>query len=104
LNSGPRRGKPLDGRICRASELAVRARANLDLFAFLICRTNRDKFADVLADRPSLFEFTCTAHEHQFLARIAFMRAMERVLADAVRRCSAGELPGCPIIDTIAVA
>jgi MerR family transcriptional regulator, mercuric resistance operon regulatory protein len=37
-------------------------------------------------------------------AKITDLRAMERVLADAVRRCSAGELPGCPIINTIAVA
>jgi hypothetical protein len=47
------------------------ARANLDLFAFLIHQTNLDKFADVLADRWNFVEFTRTAHEHQFLARIA---------------------------------
>jgi MerR family mercuric resistance operon transcriptional regulator len=34
-------------------------------------------------------------------AKIADLRAMERVLADAVRRCDAGELPGCPLIDTL---
>jgi MerR family mercuric resistance operon transcriptional regulator len=35
-------------------------------------------------------------------AKIADLKAMERVLADAVRRCSVGEMPGCPIIDAIA--
>lgn len=34
-------------------------------------------------------------------AKIADLRAMEHVLADAVRRCDAGEPPGCPIIDTL---
>jgi MerR family mercuric resistance operon transcriptional regulator len=34
-------------------------------------------------------------------AKIADLRAMERVLADAVRRCAAGEAPGCPLIDTL---
>jgi len=26
---------------------------------------------------------------------------MERVLADTVRRCDAGETPGCPLIETL---
>ena len=34
-------------------------------------------------------------------AKIADLRAMARVLADAVRRCDAGEVPGCPLIDTL---
>ena len=34
-------------------------------------------------------------------ARIADLRAMERVLSDAVRRCDAGERPGCPLIDAL---
>jgi MerR family transcriptional regulator, mercuric resistance operon regulatory protein len=33
--------------------------------------------------------------------KIADLRAMDRILADAVRRCAAGELPGCPIIDAL---
>ena len=37
-------------------------------------------------------------------AKIADLRAMERVLADAVRRCDAGEAPGCPLIDTLSRA
>jgi MerR family mercuric resistance operon transcriptional regulator len=34
-------------------------------------------------------------------AKIADLRAMERALADVVRRCDAGEAPGCPLIDTL---
>jgi MerR family mercuric resistance operon transcriptional regulator len=33
-------------------------------------------------------------------ARIANLRAMEHVLADAVERCT-GDLPRCPIVDTL---
>ena len=42
-------------------------------------------------------------HLFEVRAKIADLRAMERVLADAVRRCAAGELPGCPIIDALSV-
>jgi MerR family mercuric resistance operon transcriptional regulator len=34
-------------------------------------------------------------------AKIADLRAMEGALADAVRRCDAGEAAGCPLIDTL---
>jgi len=34
-------------------------------------------------------------------AKIADLRAMEHVLADAVRRCTAGAVPGCPIMDAL---
>lgn len=40
-------------------------------------------------------------HLGEVQAKIADLRAMERVLADAVRRCDAGETPGCPLIDTL---
>jgi MerR family mercuric resistance operon transcriptional regulator len=40
-------------------------------------------------------------HLAEVRAKIADLRAMERILADAVRRCAAGELPGCPIIDAL---
>jgi MerR family mercuric resistance operon transcriptional regulator len=43
-------------------------------------------------------------HLAEVRARIADLQAMERVLADAVRRCAAGELPGCPIIDALSAA
>ena len=34
-------------------------------------------------------------------AKIGDLQAMEHVLADAVRRCAAGQVPGCPIIDAL---
>jgi MerR family mercuric resistance operon transcriptional regulator len=40
-------------------------------------------------------------HLVEVRAKIADLRAMERILSDAVRRCAAGELPGCPIIDAL---
>ena len=43
-------------------------------------------------------------HLAEVRAKIADLRAMERVLADAVRRCTAGELPGCPIIEALSAA
>ena len=33
--------------------------------------------------------------------KIADLRAIERALAEAVRRCDAGQVPGCPLIDTL---
>jgi MerR family transcriptional regulator, mercuric resistance operon regulatory protein len=51
---------------------------------------------------------TCTevreisvAHLFDVRARIADLRAMERVLAAAVRQCDAGQQPGCPLIDAL---
>jgi MerR family mercuric resistance operon transcriptional regulator len=41
------------------------------------------------------------AHLADVRAKIADLRAMARVLSDAVRRCDAGEIPGCPLIDTL---
>ncbi len=41
------------------------------------------------------------AHLAEILGKIADLRAMERVLADAVRRCDAGEAPGCPVLDAL---
>ena len=37
-------------------------------------------------------------------AKIGDLQAMEHVLADAVRRCAAGEVPGCPIIDALSAS
>ena len=37
-------------------------------------------------------------------AKIADLRAMERVLSQAVRRCDTGGLPGCPLIDTLSTS
>jgi MerR family mercuric resistance operon transcriptional regulator len=33
--------------------------------------------------------------------KIADLLAMERALSEAVRRCDTGQLPGCPLIDTL---
>ena len=44
------------------------------------------------------------SHLKEVRAKIADLRAMERVLADAVRRCDAGEAPGCPLIETLSLA
>jgi MerR family mercuric resistance operon transcriptional regulator len=40
-------------------------------------------------------------HLEDIRAKIADLRAMERVLADAVRACDAGEVLGCPLIDSL---
>jgi MerR family mercuric resistance operon transcriptional regulator len=40
-------------------------------------------------------------HLADIRAKIADLRAMESVLSDAVRRCDAGELPSCPLIDAL---
>ena len=40
-------------------------------------------------------------HLAEVRGKIADLRAMERVLADAISRCAAGEVPGCPIIDAL---
>jgi MerR family mercuric resistance operon transcriptional regulator len=37
-------------------------------------------------------------------AKIADLRAMERALSEAIRSCDAGELPGCPLIDTLSAS
>jgi MerR family mercuric resistance operon transcriptional regulator len=54
---------------------------------------------------------TCTevrqlaaSHLTDVRAKIADLRAMERVLADAVRRCDAGKPAGCPLIDALSGA
>ncbi|MBW8269628.1 MerR family transcriptional regulator [Caldovatus aquaticus] len=41
------------------------------------------------------------AHLADVRARIADLRAMEAALAEAVRRCDAGEAPGCPLIGAL---
>ena len=43
-------------------------------------------------------------HLAEVRAKIADLQAMERVLADAVRCCVAGETAGCPIIDALSDA
>lgn len=42
-----------------------------------------------------------TGHLADVRAKIADLRSMEHVLADAVRRCATGATRGCPIIDAL---
>ena len=44
------------------------------------------------------------AHLADIRGKIADLKAMERVLADAVERCDAGEAPGCPVLDALSAA
>ncbi len=41
------------------------------------------------------------AHLNDVRARVADLKAMERVLADAVKRCAAGADAACPLIETL---
>lgn len=41
------------------------------------------------------------SHLKDVRARIADLRRMERILADAVRACDAGQDPGCPLLDAL---
>jgi MerR family transcriptional regulator, mercuric resistance operon regulatory protein len=41
------------------------------------------------------------AHLVEVQAKIADLRAMEGALVEAVRRCDAGETPGCPLIASL---
>jgi len=43
-------------------------------------------------------------HLADIRTKIVDLRAMARVLADAVQRCDAGEMPGCPLIDTLSAS
>ncbi|WP_428392670.1 MerR family transcriptional regulator [Lichenicoccus sp.] len=43
-------------------------------------------------------------HLAEVRAKVADLRAIERVLSDAVRRCDAGETSGCPLIGVLAAA
>jgi MerR family mercuric resistance operon transcriptional regulator len=43
-------------------------------------------------------------HLAEVRAKLADLREMERILADAVRRCDQGEAPGCPLIDALSEA
>lgn len=40
-------------------------------------------------------------HLLEVRGKINDLKAMERTLADAVRRCDLGDVPGCPMIDTL---
>lgn len=42
-----------------------------------------------------------TAHLANVRARIADLRAVDRVLSSVIRHCNAGQRPGCPLIDAL---
>lgn len=44
------------------------------------------------------------SHLAEVKAKIADLRAMERTLIDAVRRCDAGEVSGCPMIEALSAS
>ena len=57
--------------------------------------------ADQSEDTCAKVRQLAACHLVDVRAKIADLRAMERVLSDAVRRCDAGEPPGCPLIDAL---
>ena len=59
----------------------------------LSARNGKDACAEV--------RVLAAGHLTEVRTKIADLRAMQRVLADVVRRCDAGEAPGCPLIDTL---
>ena len=44
------------------------------------------------------------SHLEDVRGRIADLKRMERVLADSVRACDAGQDPGCPLIQALYAA
>jgi MerR family transcriptional regulator, mercuric resistance operon regulatory protein len=52
-----------------------------------------------VSDRGDACAQLAAGHLANVRARIADLRSLERVLSDAVRRCDAGDFPGCPLID-----
>lgn len=103
LPAPPRRGRYRDygrddvGRLAfvrRARELGfalehVRALLRLAADGDQACAEVRSLAADHLAD---------------VRGKIADLRAMEKTLANSVRRCDAGESPSCPLIETLSAA
>ena len=81
--------------ICRARELG---------FTLDEVRTLLSLSADDGQDTCANVREVAGRHLADVRAKIADLQAMEGVLADAVRRCASGEVPGCPIIDALSVA
>ena len=57
--------------------------------------------ADQTEDTCAEVRHVAAGHLADVRAKIADLRAIEGVLEDAVRRCDAGELSGCPVIDAL---
>ena len=81
--------------ICRARELG---------FTLDEVRTLLSLSADDGQDTCANVREVAERHLADVRAKIGDLQAMEHVLADAVRRCAAGEVPGCPIIDALSAA
>jgi MerR family mercuric resistance operon transcriptional regulator len=64
-------------------------------------RTLLSLSAEVGGDKCANVRDLAERHLADVRAKIADLQAMEHVLADAVRRCAAGEANGCPIIDAL---
>lgn len=60
--------------------------------------------ADQTEDTCSQARQVAAGHLADVRAKIADLRVMERVLADAVRRCDGVKLSGCPVIDALSAA
>ena len=67
-----------------------------------------DEVGTLLALSANHSDSTCSEvrelagrHLADIRVKIADLRAMQRALTEAVRRCDAGQLPGCPLIDTL---
>src|SRR5262249_47607744 len=97
--SGRRVYGPADSRtlafIRRARELGFTLSEIRALLA-LCAESNREACAEVRE--------LAAAHLAEIQAKIADLTAMESVLAEAVRRCDAGEVPGCPVLDAFSAA
>lgn len=59
---------------------------------------------DASHDRCAEVREVAAGHLVDVRAKIADLRAMERALVHAVRRCDAGEPAGCPLIDALSAA
>ncbi|MHB1302622.1 MAG: MerR family transcriptional regulator [Acidiphilium sp.] len=62
------------------------------------------RLAGLGADACGEVRELAASHLNDVRARIADLRAMERVLADAVRRCDIGADAACPLIETLSAA
>ena len=65
-----------------------------------LLRLSENDFQGARADVRELAE----CHLAEVRAKIANLQAMERVLAEAVQCCAAGQTAGCPIIDALSAA
>jgi MerR family mercuric resistance operon transcriptional regulator len=95
----PRRGRYRSyGRedVARLASCAVRGSWASPLTRCAPCSDSRPAAASCTEVRE-----LAASHLQDVRARIADLRRMERVLADSVRACDAGQDPGCPLLDAL---